>query len=60
MPRYAKVLLWSFLGLILPLVIGVVVLATMNWNLARPWVSQQIAEVINRPVLGHGSGPRTL
>lgn len=50
MPRYVRILLWSCLGVLLALAIVVALLATMNWNMARPWVSQRISQVIHRPV----------
>src|SRR5690606_2900124 len=50
MPRYVRILLWPCLGLLLALAIVVALLATMNWNMARPWVSQRISQVIHRPV----------
>src|SRR3546814_20940565 len=49
MQRYAKLILWTCLGLLLALVLAVTVLATMDWNRARPWINQQATELAGRP-----------
>src|SRR3546814_3283569 len=54
MPRYAKIILWTCLGLLLALVLAVTVLATMDWNRARPWINQQATELAGRPVAIQG------
>ncbi|GAB2903257.1 AsmA family protein [Paralcaligenes ginsengisoli] len=54
MPRYAKLVLWGFGSLLILLVFSVVLLLTVNWNHARPWVSQQLSELVDRPVSING------
>lgn len=50
MPRYVKITLWSLFGLLLAVVAAAALLASANWNFARPWVSQRVADAIHRPV----------
>ncbi|HWK71045.1 MAG TPA: AsmA family protein [Burkholderiaceae bacterium] len=54
MPRYLRIILWTCLGLLLALVLAVAVLATMDWNRARPWINQQATELAGRPVAIQG------
>lgn len=50
MPRYAKVITGTILGLILIMAACVAALTSMNWNMARPWVGRQISELTHRTV----------
>ena len=50
MPRYMKIILSAFLSLVLVAALAVVVLATFNWNHARPWVARQASELAQRPI----------
>ena len=54
MPRYIKIILGLCLGLILPLVLLVALLAFADWNHARPWINRQASELANRPVAIQG------
>ncbi|NYT58307.1 AsmA family protein [Alcaligenaceae bacterium] len=54
MPRYIKIILGLCLGLVLPLVLAVALLAFADWNHARPWVNRQASELANRPVAIQG------
>lgn len=54
MPRYTKIILWGCLGLFLALVLAIVVVATFNWNYARPWINQQASQLADRPVAIQG------
>lgn len=54
MPRYAKVILGLCLGLALILVLAVSLLASFNWNYARPWVNRQASELVDRSVAIQG------
>src|SRR3546814_5130759 len=54
MPRYAKVILGLCLGLALILVLAVSLLASFNWNYARPWVNRQASELADRSVAIQG------
>jgi uncharacterized protein involved in outer membrane biogenesis len=54
MPRYVKIILWTLLGLLLALVLAITLLATMDWNRARPWINQQATELAGRPVAIQG------
>lgn len=50
MPRYAKLILGVVSVFVLIVVICVVFFATFNWNHARPWVNNQLSELVDRPV----------
>ncbi|NYT86978.1 AsmA family protein [Pollutimonas harenae] len=54
MPRYAKVILSFCLVLILILALALTLLATFNWNHARPWINRQATDLADRPVAIHG------
>jgi len=55
MPRYAKVLVGILLGLLLIVALCVLLLATFDWNHARPWVARQASALTHRPVSIEGS-----
>lgn len=50
MPRYLKVLLWLLSGVVLLVAICVIVIATMDWNLIKPWANRQLSNLAHRPV----------
>ena len=54
MPRYLKIVLWVFLGVVLTLGLCGVLAATFNWNHAKPWINQQASEIAGRPVAVEG------
>jgi len=54
MPRYIKIILWGCFGLLAILVLLVVIVATFNWNHAKPWINRQATELANRPVAIEG------
>ncbi|SHI24004.1 AsmA family protein [Pollutimonas bauzanensis] len=54
MPRYTKIILWVCLGLVLAVVLAVAVLATFDWNYARPWINQRASQLADRPVAIEG------
>ncbi|MGE4337738.1 MAG: AsmA family protein, partial [Pigmentiphaga sp.] len=54
MPRYIKAVLWGCFGLLAILVLLVLIVATFNWNYAKPWVNRQATELANRPVTIEG------
>ncbi|MGB6103199.1 MAG: AsmA family protein [Pusillimonas sp.] len=54
MPRYAKIIVGFCLGLALLLTLAVVLLATFNWNHARPWINRQASELADRQVAIRG------
>lgn len=54
MPRYVKIILWVCLGVILSLVLAGAVVATFDWNHAKPWLNRQATEIAGRPVAIEG------
>jgi len=50
MPRYLKISLWALSGLLASVILAVVLLATFNWNHARPWINRQATEIAGRQV----------
>lgn len=54
MPRYVKIILGVCLSLIVLLALSVVLLATFDWNHARPWINRQASELTGRPVAIQG------
>ncbi|NYT43850.1 AsmA family protein [Alcaligenaceae bacterium] len=54
MPRYAKIILWAGAGLVLLIALAFAVLATFDWNSAKPWVNRQASELAGRPVAVNG------
>ncbi len=55
MPRYAKIILWVCFSLFVAMVLVVVLLSTLNWNYARPWINRQASELLDRPVQIQGN-----
>ncbi|MGP1614058.1 MAG: AsmA family protein, partial [Pollutimonas bauzanensis] len=54
MPRYTKIILWVCLGLVLAVALALAVLATFDWNYARPWINQRASQLADRPVAIEG------
>lgn len=54
MPRYIKIILWGCSGLLIVVALVVLVLATFNWNHAKPWINKQATELAHRPVAIEG------
>ncbi|WP_353149932.1 AsmA family protein [Pollutimonas bauzanensis] len=54
MPRYIKIILWACLGVVLTLVLAMLLVATFNWNYAKPWINRQATELAGRPVAIEG------
>ncbi|MCK9509827.1 MAG: AsmA family protein [Pigmentiphaga sp.] len=54
MPRYIKVVLWGCFGLLAIIALLVLILATFNWNHAKPWINRQATELANRQVVIEG------
>lgn len=54
MPRYTKIVLWVCLGVVLAWVLAAVLVATFNWNYAKPWINRQASELAGRPVAIEG------
>jgi uncharacterized protein involved in outer membrane biogenesis len=53
-PRPLRVLAWLIaIGLVV-VGIGVAIIATMDWNRARPWVSQRVSAMLQRPFVIDG------
>lgn len=50
MPRYARIILWVFVGLIFAGVLAVVAVATVGPDIAKPWISRKASQMANRPV----------
>lgn len=50
MPRYARIILWVCVGLIFAVLMGVVAVATVGPDIAKPWISRQASQMANRPV----------
>ncbi len=54
MPRYIKIILWGCASLLAVLALAVLIVATFNWNHAKPWINKQATELANRPVAIEG------
>lgn len=52
--RPARITLWSVLGVVSVLVLCLIVLATFDWNRAKPWLSQRVSEATGRPFAING------
>lgn len=50
MPRYLKLLIWLITGISLLFAVVILIIATMNWNWAKPWVNRQLSELSHRQV----------
>ncbi|TEA78194.1 AsmA family protein [Allopusillimonas ginsengisoli] len=50
MPRYLKITLWVLFCLVASAVLAFVLLATFNWNHAKPWINRQATELAGRQV----------
>lgn len=50
MPRFRKYLIWLIAGVSLLIAAAMMMLATMSWNWARPWVNRQLSEVAHRQI----------
>src|SRR5690606_8953747 len=50
MPRYLKIALWVLFCLVGSAVLVFVLLATFNWNHAKPWINRQATELAGRQV----------
>jgi uncharacterized protein involved in outer membrane biogenesis len=46
--RWLRALLWTASALVLLLVLIVVLIATFDWNRAKPWVNQRVSEATGR------------
>jgi uncharacterized protein involved in outer membrane biogenesis len=54
MPRYIKIILWACSGILVTLALAVLIVATFNWNHAKPWINRQATELAHRPVAIEG------
>ncbi len=50
MPRYLKISLWVLLALLAAVILACVLLASLGWNQARPWINRQATELAGRQV----------
>lgn len=50
MPRYARIILWVCVGLVLAVVLAAVAVTTVAPGMAKPWISRQASQIANRPV----------
>lgn len=50
-----KIAIGSGIGILLVLAAGVTLLATFDWNRAKPWLNQRVSEAIGRPFAIHGA-----
>lgn len=50
MRRFIKLIVWTALALLLVLALCGIVLATFDWNYARPWISRHASQLADRPV----------
>ena len=48
MTRPARILVWTLASLLTVLAILVVVIATFDWNRAKPWVNERVSESTGR------------
>lgn len=48
MPRSLKVVLWAVLGLMAALVLCVVLISTVSWTAAKPWINRQASALAHR------------
>ena len=49
-PHTTRTILWSLLALAIAIpVIAVIVIATYDWNRARPWLNAKVTEALERP-----------
>ncbi|OON63627.1 hypothetical protein B0920_09795 [Massilia sp. KIM] len=49
-PGHKKKILFSLLGILVALpVIAVILIATFDWNRARPWINAKVSDAIDRP-----------
>jgi uncharacterized protein involved in outer membrane biogenesis len=54
MRRGLKIATGSAIGIIAVLVLIFILLATFNWNLARPWINERVSEAAERPFAING------
>ena len=54
MPRYVKIILAGLAALLLSLILCVIVISTVSWEYAKPWINQQASTLANRPVAVNG------
>ncbi|OGB20577.1 MAG: hypothetical protein A3I66_05815 [Burkholderiales bacterium RIFCSPLOWO2_02_FULL_57_36] len=54
MSRSIKIFLWSGIGILVALALCLLLLATFDWNRAKPWLSSRVADATGRPFAING------
>lgn len=54
MTRYIKILLAAFLALLLGLIAALVVISTISWEYAKPWINERATTLAERPAAVNG------
>ncbi len=54
MKRNVKLAIWIAGALVAVLLVLLILIASFNWNRAKPWLSERMSEAIGRPLVIHG------